>query len=225
MPRSPRTAPADRAPLAACSATAARPGRPLAACASALLALMLLALPGPSSASEPGLEPGRQQAPGPDTATDFTSAAIELSEAGIYCPMETLGTLDAPDTETGYVLMARGDPSPVLNSNLVPAYIGISFGVRIRLAEGQPPGQYEMVMRHPAYGPRNVTEERWPSDLTRNWGIRSFRFEYPRELATGAWSLEVHRGDRVLMRRSFTVVPPSQAPEAVDLCFSGSFIS
>ncbi|QPM91014.1 DUF3859 domain-containing protein [Pseudooceanicola algae] len=156
---------------------------------------------------------------------DFVSAPIELEEAGVYCPVDHVGRAAAPDTESGYILLMEGDQRVALHSRVVPASLGISFGVRIRHAPGAPMGNYRMVVTHPPYGPRNISVESWDPNISTGWGVRSFQFEYDRELQVGPWSMELYQGDDLLMRQSFQVVPPQEAPEAIEICFGGTFIS
>ncbi|WP_158585628.1 DUF3859 domain-containing protein [Pseudooceanicola sediminis] len=159
------------------------------------------------------------------TGQDFVRAPVEMAEAGIYCPSDHVGTEPAPETESGYILLMAGDQRVALHSRTVPAHLGISFGVRIRLTPGSDTRNYRMVVQHPPYGALDITQEIWDPNLRGDWGVRSFQFEYEREMQPGLWSFEVHRGDEVLMRQTFNVVPMSEAPEAIDLCFGGTFLS
>lgn len=159
------------------------------------------------------------------TSGDFVTAPIEMEEAGIYCPSDHVGTEPAPETESGYILLMAGDQRVALHSRTVPAHLGISFGVRIRLAPGVDAGDYRMVVQHPPFGPMDITHESWDPNLRDDWGVRSFQFEYEREMQIGLWSFEVQHGDKVLMRQTFNVVPMADAPEAVDLCFGSTFLS
>jgi hypothetical protein len=188
--------------------------------AAARLAVLLSTL-APTIALSQGLAEVASSA----TSRDFIRAPLEMEEAGIYCPSAHVGTEPAPETESGYILLMAGDQRVALNSRTVPAHLGISFGVRIRLAPGSEASDYRMVVLHPPYGPMDITQESWDPNLRDDWGVRSFQFEYEREMQPGLWAFEVHRGDEVLMRQSFTVVPMADAPEAVDLCFGGTFLS
>lgn len=156
---------------------------------------------------------------------DFVRAPVQMEEAGIYCPMDNLGTAPAPQTESGYILLMEGDQRVAVHDRLVPAQLGISFGVRIRLAPGTPADGYRMVVKHPAYGPSDMTMQSWDPNIGTGWGVRSFQFEYDRELQPGLWSMELYKEDTLMMRQSFQVVPPAQAPDAIDICFGNTFIS
>ncbi|MBY5973980.1 DUF3859 domain-containing protein [Ferrimonas balearica] len=175
---------------------------------AALLAALLLA--GPAAAQ---------------TDPDMIAPPLEMDEAGIYCPADHVSKEPAPNTESGYILLTEGNPELALTSRVVPAYIGISFGIRIRLAPGTEPGPYLFTVRHPPIGPRQVTVESWDPALSANWGVRSFNFEFDREMVPGTWTFEVSRGDETLLRQSFEVVPAMQAPAAIDICFGNSFVS
>lgn len=194
-----------------------RPARPGGASARRGLAPLLAAL---LLAAAPALAQ-TADAPG----GDLIRAPLEMDEAGIYCPTDHVSKEPAPDTESGYILLTEGNPQLALTSRVVPAYIGLSFGLRIRLAPGTPPGPYIFTVRHPPVGPRQVTVESWDPALSSNWGVRSFNFEFDRELVPGTWSFEVHQGDELLLRQSFEVVPAMQAPAAIDICFGNSFVS
>ncbi|MBR9764025.1 MAG: DUF3859 domain-containing protein [Rhodobacteraceae bacterium] len=164
-------------------------------------------------------------AEGTTPLADILLPPLEMNEAGIYCPADHVAREPAPETESGYILLTEENPELVLASRVVPAYIGISFGIRIRLAPEAAPGPYLFTVRHPPVGPRQVTTESWNPALASRWGVRSFNFEFDRELVTGTWTFEVSRDDVVLLRQSFEVVPPMQAPEAIDLCFGNTFVS
>lgn len=183
-------------------------------------AALLLALTGPLVQPALALAEASATIPG-----DILRAPLELDEAGIYCPTDHVSKEAAPDTESGYILLTEGNPQLVMASRVVPAYIGISFGIRIRLAPGTEQGGYTFTVSHPPIGPRQVTRESWDPGLSTSWGVRSFNFEFDRELVTGTWTFEVLRGEEVLLRQSFEVVPPMVAPDAIDLCFGDSFVS
>lgn len=181
-------------------------------------ALLCLALP---TLAQPLLAEGTA----PGLPGDILEPPLELAEAGIYCPADHVAREPAPDTESGYILLTDENPELALSTRVVPAYIGISFGIRIRLAPDTPPGPYVLTVRHPPVGPRQVTVESWNPALDSRWGVRSFNFEFDRELVTGTWTFEVWQGDELLLRQSFQVVPPMQAPEAIDICFGNTFLS
>ncbi|WP_163847292.1 DUF3859 domain-containing protein [Pseudooceanicola aestuarii] len=158
-------------------------------------------------------------------SADFIAPRLELSEAGIFCPIPSAGTAPAPGTESGVINLIDGDHRVALHDHRVPAHIGLSFGIRIRLAPGAPPGPYSVVLTHPPVGPRAVTREVWNAEIGTDYGVRLFEFEFDRELRPGAWVFEITDGTTTYLRQSFEVVPPRQAPAAIDLCFGQQLLS
>jgi Domain of unknown function (DUF3859) len=146
---------------------------------------------------------------------------LKVTEVGIFCPYERNGSVVAPDTVMGTVDLIDDQPVDV-HSTRVPAYLTLAFGARYRLVDGQPDQPATIVITHPPMGPDGITRQSWDMTLRAgDDGLSTYRFDRPDELVLGEWTLQVQVEGRSLMSQSFSVVPPAQAPTAIDMCFGG----
>jgi hypothetical protein len=141
---------------------------------------------------------------------------LRLEEAGIYCVSpKTGGSEPAPNTVSGVVNFIEGRPFD-LPGRVVPTRLGLGFGIRVRLEEdGDLP--VRMHMRHPPLGSDGATES-WYESVVRGGEIhtRSFTFDEPWEMVPGTWTMEIRRGDDVLLAVEFAVTDaPVPAVDAV----------
>ena len=146
-------------------------------------------------------------------------ALIAISH-GVYCgPEGPTRRLAAPGTELGYIHLTQGPLQATIVTTKVPAVLGLGFGVALRAAPGQADFDAEFRVTHPGPTPgRNVTE-RWTSRFSADGAaLNRFRFEFPHELRTGLWLMEVYRDDSPIFRQAFQVVPPDAAPEILSVC-------
>lgn len=166
--------------------------RPLA------LALMLAT----SAAAEP-LPP----APGP---------VVAEIEVGVFCALQAMNRRPAPGTRTGWIHVPEGEITfhwP--GRQVVPARLGIAFGVKARLR----PGTFVAFGEMRVYRPGSGTPEVWDSafgDLDAS--IAFFRFDHDHELIPGLWRFEAWDATARLYSVEFEVVPAAAAPEIADAC-------
>ncbi len=156
----------------------------------------------------------------PARAEDFLRAPVLMEQAGVICGIDSAGHAPAPETEAGEILLVDQSADIDVETRLVPARLGLSFGWRLRLQEGASLSGLTIVVRHPPLGLRGLTEQRWPTELSdRAQSLDLFKFEYPHELELGTWILELRQGDAVLARQSFEVVPEWAAIDVIEACF------
>jgi hypothetical protein len=61
---------------------------------------------------------------------DFVSPMVGFFEAGVICAQDGYGVRHAPDTIAGTTHVVEDAPPFVSNGRVVPAVLGIGFGVR-----------------------------------------------------------------------------------------------
>jgi len=146
--------------------------------------------------------------------------ALVLDSYGVYCaPEGPAEKLPAPGTVLGYVHVTTADTNATVVTTRVPATLGIAFGVALRAAPGQPEFQAEFRVSHPTQTPGQRITERWSTRFSPvGPGLNRFRFEFPDELNTGVWVMEVHHQGRVLFRQRFDVVAPAAAADILSHC-------
>ncbi|MFW2544358.1 DUF3859 domain-containing protein [Primorskyibacter sp. 2E107] len=148
------------------------------------------------------------------------AAAIELVEFGVICEITTDGQRQAPLTESGVINSIDQSRAFDVTTTGVPAHLGLSFGLRILLPEGETSHGTRMSVTHPPLGKRGVTTQSWSAPLTPGApALNLFTFEKPYEMVQGTWTFAVidDRGKRLEL--SFEVLPPGSVPQVQTACF------
>ena len=144
---------------------------------------------------------------------------IASLEAGIICPPEPVGSAPAPGTLAGVTHIIAQEPTFVSKGRLVPAVLGVGFGVK---AQAETTGGIEpvnMVLTHPAMGRDQVTSQNFTTRISgSDPSFTFYQFDYGYELVTGTWQFTAMSGDTVLYTVSFDVVDPRQVPGLADVC-------
>ena len=151
--------------------------------------------------------------------TSFAAPILSL-EYGVICDYLPRGVeVPAPDTNAGMVRRGGGPISFDIASDIVPARIGVAFGIRLLMDEAAGTRTVVMVTRHPSFGPGFMETESWPSTLTGGApSSRYFFFEFDYELAPGEWVMDVFLDDRLVAHKGFSVVDPATITGAPDPC-------
>ncbi|MBN8631566.1 MAG: DUF3859 domain-containing protein [Rhodobacterales bacterium] len=164
------------------------------------LVLVLALVAGPAS-SDPAAP-----APGPLVAS---------LRVGVFCALQAMDQRPAPGTLSGWIHV----PDGMIDFHwperqIVPAAIGLAFGVKSQLM----PGKFvQGEMR--VYRPGSTTPEVWESsfsDIGEQFGF--FRFDREDELVHGVWRFEAWDGETQLYSVEFEVVPAAALPEIVTAC-------
>ena len=155
-------------------------------------------------------------AQGSDRVTD----AIGLLEAGVICAPPSIGTREAPDTVAGTTHVIEDVPPFVSTGRVVPAVLGIGFGVRAGMAGDVGQDGVTMTVTHPSFAQSGATEQSFttyigPQDTP---GVTFYQFDYGYELALGEWVMTASVGDVMLYEVTFTVVSPTALPQLADVC-------
>lgn len=162
---------------------------------------LVVALAGPVQA-----EPAPPQ-PGP------LVAAIEV---GVFCALQAMDQRPAPGTSSGWVHVPNGEITfhwP--DRQVVPASLGLAFGVKARLV----PGAFAAYGEMRVYPPGSTVPEIWDSsfgDLSPS--VAFFRFDHDHELIPGPWRFEAWDGATQLYSVTFEVVPAAALPEIAQAC-------
>ena len=113
------------------------------------------------------------------------------------------------------------DTPPELSplGQVVPALMGLGFGVRGRAADGLDISGATFTVVHPPFPGSGTTEQSWRANYTDNaLSTHLYRFDFPHEAQTGTWVMEATFEGELLYRVPFTVVPPEAYPGAKEMC-------
>lgn len=145
---------------------------------------------------------------------------------GIYCAQEPERRDPAPDTASGHLNIVPVIPEFQFRQKLVPAEIGIGFGVLATAAPGLIHDPVTVTVTHPPYPDTGIEVESWTSDIEDlGPSLMGFSFDTPNELLLGEWTFSATTADgEELFHIAFEVVQPELMPQVISACF-GSFMS
>lgn len=136
-------------------------------------------------------------------------------KVGVFCALQAMDKRPAPGTLSGWIHVPD---SPIdfhwPDRQVVPAAIGIAFGVKSQMV----PGVF-VTGEMRVYRPGRSTPETWEStfsDTGEQFGF--FRFDREEELIPGNWHFEAWEGETQLYSVEFEVVPAAALPEIVNAC-------
>ena len=151
----------------------------------------------------PGLAFSKAQTPG---ASYFAQ--------GAFCAVEIIGEEKAEGTISGTLNLVDGPPTFYTTGSLVPAQVGIGFGIHLDVAP-QFSGTATVTTTHPPMGENGVTAQSWVTDYSPGAiAYNGFTFEYDYELVPGDWTISAESNGRLIYHAKFTVVNPMFAPPA-----------
>lgn len=175
------------------------PLRPALAGLAALAAVPALA--------EPDLPQPAPPQPGP---------LVAEIEVGVFCALQAMDRAPAPGTLSGWIHVPRDQISfhwP--DRQVVPAALGLAFGVKARMQPGVVIATGEMRV----FRPDSAVPEVWPSGFNDLDGsLAFFRFDHAHEMVAGPWRFEAWDGDRLLYSVAFEVVPAAALPRIAQAC-------
>jgi hypothetical protein len=150
-----------------------------------------------------------------DPALPKAGPLVAELKVGIFCALQAMDQRPAPGTISGWIHVPEGEIDfhwP--DRQVVPATIGLAFGVKSRLVAGV---FLSGEMR--VYRPGSLVPEVWDStfsDLSDQIGF--FRFDRDDELISGLWRFEAWEGKTQLYAVEFEVVPAAALPEIAQAC-------
>ncbi|MDJ0826570.1 MAG: DUF3859 domain-containing protein [Rhodobacter sp.] len=147
-----------------------------------------------------------------DAVAGVTAPGASGYAYGYFCALEPVGELEAEGTISGTVSLIDGPPNFIRQGSLVPAQIGVGFGILFDVLPRYM-GPVRVEVTHPPLGPNDVTTEVWISDLDE---IRDnyigFSFDLPYELREGRWGFRGTANGRLVFEAFFNVVDPGILP-------------
>ena len=158
------------------------------------------------------------------SANPFRSDAIASLNYGVYCADPPVELEEAPETAAGVVNIVPTLPDMRAETTLVPARIGIGFGVLVEAHEGDFLDPVTVTITHPPYPDSGIEVERWITSIDGEGpALVGFSFETDSELVLGPWSFEAEHEGELLFRVEFEVVPAAMVPELAQC--AGAFLS
>ncbi len=146
-------------------------------------------------------------------APPISSPLIQDFSVGVLCAPRVNEQIAAPNTVPGYVNQIAKAPKLSFAQQVVPAALGVSFGITFTPA-------HDLVgVRNLTYRPGKATPDVYYSDILAKPGrFRGYGFDTPDEMLPGLWRLEGWQGDRLLYRVEFEVVPSASLPDIQAQC-------
>lgn len=150
---------------------------------------------------------------------NFVSPRVVLEEYGVFCPDQTTGQVEAPDTERGFIDIIEGDPRVDFHTDVVPGELGLGFGMRFRLAEEGLPRVGRVIITHPPFGSPPVSRESYAITVdSASTSMTQFDFDDAYEVQHGTWTLAIELDGEIVLQQTFSVVPEGTTPVSLDMC-------
>ena len=144
---------------------------------------------------------------------------------GLYCAQDPERHDPAPETASGVINIVPVIPDFQFRQKLVPAEVGIGFGVLARAPLGVTFDPVTVTVTHPPYGDSGIEVEQWVTDIDAGQNLMGFSFDHSHELVLGEWTFSATTQDgQELFHIAFEVVAPEFMPQVISTCF-GSFMS
>lgn len=157
---------------------------------------------------------------------EVTPQHFSRIEAGVICDITLDSQRPAPGTVSGVLNVVEQGRQIDVASTLVPAEIGLSFGIRAQLAEDAPGGTYTVIVTHPPMGDNGQTIETWEGTLAPgDPALNLFTFELPYELVEGDWRFQMALDGEIALQRDFTVLPKGSVPAVQQTCYGSQIMS
>jgi len=145
---------------------------------------------------------------------------VSFFESGVLCASDTGVTREAPDTVAGTTHVIEHAPPFVSNNHIVPAVIGIGFGVKSGIDAPVALNDVLISVTHPPFAGSGTTQQSYSSYIGPGTdpSINFYQFDYGYELALGEWTMSASFDGYTLWETSFVVVAPADLPELASVC-------
>lgn len=159
------------------------------------------------------------------TPNPRVSPLLAALDYGIYCAPDPERRDPAPGTASGVINIVPGIPEFRFRQKIVPAEIGVGFGVLVTAPPGVLHEPVTVTVTHPPYGNDGIEVEQWVTDIDDGLNLVGFSFDHAHELVLGQWTFaaETLDGDE-LFHIAFEIVAPELMPQVISTCF-GAFLS
>lgn len=154
----------------------------------------------------------------------FDDARVSI-EYGVYCEVPSIGSEEAPGTASGTVEILSAVPNFIWNTTQVPAYPGMSFGVKTLERTGTGLPIVTIQITHPPFHGSGVTLQTYETSISggEEPSINAYTFDLPEELVTGTWVLQATDSEGLIYRVEFDVMDPELLPGIADQCLGDLF--
>lgn len=144
------------------------------------------------------------------------SAEVADLSWGVFCALQAMDRQPAPGTLSGWMHVPRDAVAfhwP--DTRILPAELGLAFGVRAQLVPGRIIPDAEIRV----FRPGRSTTEIWHSTLTdSDQGLAFFRFDTADEQISGIWTFEAWAEGTRLYQVVFEVVPAGSLAKISGAC-------
>jgi len=156
----------------------------------------------------------------PAQTDDFQSPLLGFFEAGVLCAQDGVRNRDAPNTIAGSTRVVTEAPAFISAGRMVPAVLGVGFGVRAGLTGDLSRNGVTMHISHPPLTGSGVQDQSFITTIGSEFtpSITFYQFDEPYELALGDWTMTARLGAVTLYETTFTVVTPDLLPDLADAC-------
>lgn len=139
---------------------------------------------------------------------------------GVYCAQEPVREDPAPGTANGHINIVPSIPDLRFRQKIVPAQIGIGFGIVSRAPIGIVHNPVTVTVTHSPFPGSGIEVERYTSDIDEADNLTGFSFDHPHELVLGPWTFTATLPDGTeLFHVEFEVVAPELMPQVISACF------
>ncbi|SIO33287.1 DUF3859 domain-containing protein [Vannielia litorea] len=154
-----------------------------------------------------------------EAGVTLDNSRIAALEYGLACPLRIVGSEAAPGTENGRVDIFDGAPQFLDTGGVVPAALGISFGVRAWAQEGAPALSVTIRSLHPPFAGTGTSVQTFASSIAAGSPMTHiYTFDMPHEAAPGLWRLEAEAEGKLLYSVPFQVVPEAAYDGPLPAC-------
>lgn len=146
----------------------------------------------------------------------FASNDIANLQFGVFCALQPMNSVPAPDTAAGWVHSPIAGVNFHWKTQMVPANKSIGFGVSAH-ARSRDISDATITVTHPKI--KGQTQDSWPTGFSSSTLTTDFyRFDFDYELKPGLWTIQAHKDGKVLYLVEFQVVSPAELPEIAAAC-------
>jgi hypothetical protein len=140
----------------------------------------------------------------------------KITDFGIFRFASKEEVIKSPETPSGVTRVTTGTPILVCATNIIPAKIGLRFGMAYEISSVPGPDRtidVTKIARHPRITKPDGTAadgftyvEKQNVQGGKVEGFTGYGFDHDYELVTGDWEFEIQYGGQTMAKQKFTVV-------------------
>lgn len=144
---------------------------------------------------------------------------------GVFCAVQTEGVKEAPGTEAGAINLYSEVPEFEWNTALVPAMLGMTFGIKTDVLTDADLSGVFITVTHPPFPDSGTSEEVYITNFeVVGQNINAYSFDMPYEVQRGTWTFTATVEGKQIYSMDFKVVDPALVPNMAGSCH-GTIIS